>query len=565
MMTASQSPRFLPPSHHPARWLAYGLMIAGPLLIGLLTILLGQDANWDLRNYHWYNAYAFLNGRYGFDLLPSQTPWFYNPTLDVPYFLLANAVPMQLAAFVLGAVQGLNFVLLFLLAHAALNLADPWRKTLACGALAALGMLGGGGIAQLGTVFYDNVTSLGIFLSALLVIKFLPRRVGWMLLAGIPAGMMMGLKLPSVIFCVGLCGALLFVPTSPLRRLLLAMNFGIGVLIGIAITYAHWGWFLQTQFGSPMFPYFNNLFQSPLAPLTSARDMQFLPQDWLARLLFPFSFTANPKLVGEVEWRDWRIAIWYGLMALVAGAGFIKWLNALRHPRVGGGPRVSLNGINSKLVDGRLRGHDAESGSLQRQTITFLLTMAALSYAAWLLVFAIYRYAIPLEMLAPLLIVLLAGMLPVPHKARTVTAVALLLVVALSVQPGDWTRQRPWLKHPVEAEIPPLGDTSNLMILMAGFEPYSHLIPSFPPEVPFVRIQSNFASPDEDKGINQRIQDRIAGHPGRFMLLIPPWQYTLADQALRHLKLTLKPQTCQKVRDKLYDEYQLDLCNVARL
>src|SRR4030095_718030 len=42
--------------------------IAVPLAFGALAIALGQDANWDLRNYHWYNPYALLTGRFRFDL-----------------------------------------------------------------------------------------------------------------------------------------------------------------------------------------------------------------------------------------------------------------------------------------------------------------------------------------------------------------------------------------------------------------------------------------------------------------------------------------------------------------
>ena len=73
---------------HPCRPAPFRLWRAGALV-------LGQDANWDLRNYHWYNAYALLNGRYGIDLLPAQTPTFYNPALDVPFYLLATHVPAQ--------------------------------------------------------------------------------------------------------------------------------------------------------------------------------------------------------------------------------------------------------------------------------------------------------------------------------------------------------------------------------------------------------------------------------------------------------------------------------------
>ena len=42
-----------------------------PLALGVLSLWLGQDFNYDLRNYHLYNAYAFLNGRLGQDLAKS--------------------------------------------------------------------------------------------------------------------------------------------------------------------------------------------------------------------------------------------------------------------------------------------------------------------------------------------------------------------------------------------------------------------------------------------------------------------------------------------------------------
>ena len=67
---------FLPPKEHRAHKLALAFLVLAPFAFGLLALYLGQDGNWDLRNYHWYNAYAFLNGRYAIDILPSQTPWF---------------------------------------------------------------------------------------------------------------------------------------------------------------------------------------------------------------------------------------------------------------------------------------------------------------------------------------------------------------------------------------------------------------------------------------------------------------------------------------------------------
>ena len=307
MSDSAVSPlHFLPPPGHRVRGLALALLWLAPFCFGALAVGLGQDANWDLRNYHWYNAYALLNGRYTTDLLASQTPFFYNPTLDVPFYLLATHVPAVVAGFVLGTVQGLNFVLLFMLGYASLIVPNVRHKVMVCAVLAALGLLGGGGIAQLGTVFYDNVTSLGIFTAALLVLKFYPRLLaatdlraaGLAVLCGVPAGLMMGLKLPSVIFCVGFCFALLFIAAPLRRRILLCGGFGVGVLLGVGISLGHWAWFLQTHFGSPLFPYFNDHFKSPLAPLTSARDTQFVPTG-PDRWLFPFVFAAHPTRVGK--------------------------------------------------------------------------------------------------------------------------------------------------------------------------------------------------------------------------------------------------------------------------
>ena len=157
--------RLLPPAGDKSRLAAALILVIAPLFFGVLALLLGQDANWDLRNYLWYNAYAFLNGRYGFDLLPSQIPYFYNPLLDVPFYLLATHVSAQVAGFILGTFQGLNFILLFMIAYLSLIITDTRLKVAACACLAALGMLGGGGIAQIGTTFGDNITSLGVLMS----------------------------------------------------------------------------------------------------------------------------------------------------------------------------------------------------------------------------------------------------------------------------------------------------------------------------------------------------------------------------------------------------------------
>ncbi len=540
-MVALSFDPFLPPRGDRVRLFAVMLLCLAPFAFGLLALALGQDANWDLRNYHYYNAYAFLNDRYAQDLLPSQTPYFYNPLMDVPFFVLAQHASARAVGFFLGFVQGINFVLLFCIANAALTIQNTWRKVFVCKVLAALGMLGGGGIAQIGTTFGDNITSLGALFSAVLVVGFwdklseTPLRKAFILALffGVPSGLMMGLKLPAVIYAVGLCGGLLFAGKDWRRGFALSFAFGIGVLIGCAVTLGPWMAFLQTHFGSPLFPYFNDFFKSPLAPLTSARDLQYAPHSLSDYFAMPFLFAQSAFRVGEIELRDWRIPVLYVLLPLAVVL------------------RLFLR-----------RKISADSFSTPQAT-RYLLASFSLAYVTWLVMFSIYRYAVTLEMVAPLLIVLAAGLMPFKMKTRAIIASVLLLIVAGSVQAGNWTRREAWLDRFVEAQVPPLGNTSDLMVLMTGMEPYSHVVPEFPPDVSFVRIQSNFSSPEQDKGINKLLHERVDAHRqkgGRFMVLTPNWQMKEAGDAVAFFGLKVVTKDCLPVIDKLFDNSTLNLC-----
>src|SRR3954468_8562647 len=150
-----------------ARRIALLVCILVPLAFGGLALLLGQDANWDLRNYHWYNPYALLTDRWELDLGLGS---YYNPVVDVPTYLAARLRSAKALSFVLGLVQGLNFVLLLALARVILKpMAEPAR-TVAAAVTALGGVRGAGAIALVGTTFNDSVLSLFVLGSLLLVV-----------------------------------------------------------------------------------------------------------------------------------------------------------------------------------------------------------------------------------------------------------------------------------------------------------------------------------------------------------------------------------------------------------
>ncbi|MGE3770964.1 MAG: hypothetical protein AB7G06_08465 [Bdellovibrionales bacterium] len=512
-----------------------------PLAYGLLALAFGQDANWDLRNYHWYNAYAFLNGRYGFDLLPSQTPYFYNPMLDLPLYLSAQLLGARPLAFLLGALQGLNFVLLFTLARRLMRVEIPNRDSYAL-LVAFAGLIGGGVLGELGTCFYDNVVSLGVLATLNIIVLRLGqsderrnfRVSAWKwLIAGVPLGLVSGFKLPTAVYAVGI-GLALVVYAAPLtERFRRGFFFALGLGLGFLVAMGPWGLYLWQEFQNPLFPYFNDIFNSPLAPPTSARDIKFLAEGW-EKLYFPFLFTMDPLQVGEVAWRDIKIPLVYALLPLA----LVLW-----------------------KVPGRI-GYNA-ANDLTNARRAFVLWAGAFSYVVWMLMFAIYRYAIPLEMLSALMLFITIDLLKLHAGRKRSIYVGLVFIALATMQVADWGRadfRRDFVKV-TGADIP-APDTA--MLLMAGFQPYSHVIPAFPAQIPVIRVQSNFASPGEPKGINPVIKARVRNHAGNFWLLVPTYDTEwVSRDVLPQFGLKTVLDSCRIVRNNLGED--LNLCPVQRV
>ena len=97
---------------------------------GWISLLRGRDVGWDFRNYHWYNPYAWLTGRGDLDVAVAHHATYYNPLVDVPVFVAAQYLPAWCVGFIVGCVHGLNLVLLYFLARAALgarsDVGSPW-------------------------------------------------------------------------------------------------------------------------------------------------------------------------------------------------------------------------------------------------------------------------------------------------------------------------------------------------------------------------------------------------------------------------------------------------------
>ena len=53
-------------------------------LAASISAFLKNENFFDFANYHYYNPWAFLNGRIGYDIAPASFLTFLNPLLDLP-------------------------------------------------------------------------------------------------------------------------------------------------------------------------------------------------------------------------------------------------------------------------------------------------------------------------------------------------------------------------------------------------------------------------------------------------------------------------------------------------
>ncbi|MCP1376162.1 DUF2029 domain-containing protein [Dyella lutea] len=482
-------------------WVLGGCLAAGTLL----ALCLGQDASWDLRNYHLYNAWAWLNGRESIDIAAAGLQSWFNPALDLPYYLLATG-PLQHAPRWLAALQGLWFGLLaFLVFRIAATFARLQRRRFgtADAIAVAIGVTGTMAVSQTGLTTNELPTACLVLAGIALLLHALGNPDGppWrtLLLAGLCTGLAAGLKPTAIVYPVaaGFAAAATLRPWRCAGRGFIALALGSGG--GFLLAYGWWGWHLYQSIGNPAFPMFNQWFHSPWAPATSMTDTRFLPrspEQWLA---YPFYWLRrNQALVTEARFADPRYAL--AFLAVLALPALRLW--SRRDPP--GGPALG-----------------------------FLAVFWALAYLQWLGLFSILRYAIPLESLSGVMALgVLRRAWPDPdggvsRTARRAIGACALLCLALTHYP-NWGRV-PFSRQPVEVSAPRL--PAHSLVMLVGM-PLAYLPPLLPQDSHARYVGLNWFT-DATRGyrLYDAIEQAVRAHNGpRYALLSP--DATTQDQGM---------------------------------
>ena len=468
-----------------ANRVAAALLVA--VLGGCLSLWLGQDSNWDLRNYHLYNGYAALHGRLQLDLAAAQMQSYFSPLLDVAQYLLLMKLPAPLAGFLMGALHGLLFVPVAGIAWLVLK-GRPDRTWLApLLGLAGLGMASV--LSEFGNTMADNSTALFVLGSLWVVLRAQAAEDGanhwrsWVF-AGALLGFAVALKLTNAIYAVGVAAAVLSAGGRwPQRLLALVVVAGAALLVAV-LAAGWWYWQLWQVHGNPLLPQFNAWFQSPLALQGAVADTRWLPQGLKEHLLWPLLFTADPKRVSEIS-----------LVQLVWPLLFVAGLALLG--------RAALR---------RSPAQAAVGGPALRAVTVFVLV----SYVLWQLVFSIHRYLSALELLAPLL--LWCACVRLWSSPRGVRAagwlVALCVLVSLAGR-GDWGHES-WASRAFGVQSPAMPAPAQSVVLLVGGEPQAWRVPLLPGEARYASVASNFPEAD---GYRAVLATMLAERPHHFAML----------------------------------------------
>lgn len=487
----------------------------------VLMLWLGQDANWDMLNYHLYDPHAWWHGRMASDIAPAQKQTWHNPFLDLPLYGMVRAgwpgwaVGLWLTAPFAAA--------LWLLLRLYQRLAPEPAGLGILVTLAALASTGAAAISALGTSMDDGFVAAAVLAAIYLVMRHdAPRRRDW-LLAGAAAGAITGLKLTAAPYCLGLAAmALVGAPlrTAPARLIPLV----VGGIAGFLLSYGYWGWVLFDLHGNPFFPYFNQYFRSP--------DALFSSYSPLSRIRWDDPFAAVREIV-SMPFRLLRENVSYSEARIRD-------------------PRLLLGSMAAVVLCWRGSDRDDTTARWRRLAAFFFASLLA-----WVAEFGIYRYIVPAEMIASLLLVAALQRLPGKFGAGAL-AIATAAILVFTIRP-DWGHA-PFRSPMLSLSFPALPERS--LVVTSSQEPLSYALLALSDDVPVIAAYNTFVSPDQCTATQARIERTLASHDGPLWLLRHEYgDRPGMDILRRHYGLQADPH-CLPVESSLE---RLFLCRLQRV
>ncbi len=436
----------------------------------------GYDFDWDVLNYHFYNGFALLHGKVFRNVQPSMMQAYFPPIMDTTFYIMVRLMPPIGVLVTIAAFQGFAFPLIFMLARLVVRgcfRPGPELSALAC-LLTVLGAAAPVNIWEAGGALGDTTSAVPVLGALFLMLNELarhgalprPRRA---MAIGLLAGLAAGIKLTNLPYALGILVCFVVLPlalarSGPRRDWLTGTCACLaGMALSFLLCYGWWGVVLYAHLGNPVFPNFNQFFRSPFAAASSYSDAAFALPGIMKKIIFPFTRTSISGQLDPAGLFDLRMAF----MLPLACAGLVAAYFVCPARNDGQLPRLAL------------------------------MVFAIVSYTGWLLVFPVNRYLVGVDMIAPLVCVSACINLWQVKRAAWATGVVLAIVLPASAStawplfwlPGEHRHGNANGYFGVSFSPPP--GLSGGVVAMLGGWPTTFVIPFFPRDTVFVRLQGS--------------------------------------------------------------------------
>ena len=350
-------------------------------LSAFLSISFFKLPDFDFYSYHFYNGWAFVNNRFDIDFLPCQFRSYFNPILDAIMYLSVKNFNNHPLLFII--ISGLKFGLLMFIAYYLYDFILDKLNNKNKISLAFCMILAIASPIILYSISFDN-NDIQIAILLLLGFYFYLKnifknnnkyRLFNIFIASFIIGIAFGLKYTCIASLIALFFATLFIYRkidNPVKTLI---NMSAGIVCGFMTSGGFWFIKLLNKFHNPLFPYFNNIFKSPMANIDSVITSDFhhlLPKNLLDFIFYPFLSSLNSFMGFEKPYFDLKISL--GIITVIFLLVMFK------------------NISDNKFINNDKKGLDI---------LYFILVFIIIGYYSNLLIFANLRYIIIILLLIP--------------------------------------------------------------------------------------------------------------------------------------------------------------------
>lgn len=380
------------------------------LLLFFLNIYYGKDINWDQRNYHLYGVHLWLNDRWGQDYFGGGFQGYLNPISYLPFYLMVQSEwnPLLISSLLL-IVHFLNIFFILLIINLISSKENYWVKN----SIILLSLFTPIFLTVAGTSFNDATCS-ALTLGA--IYFHLKNSENNWLVVGVLCGVALAFKLTQAVYILCFIFLIFYFEKKKLYSL---VQFTLSSLIAFLIFYGFWGWRLYKEFGSPFFPFFNGLFKAEDFFKENFHDSRFMGDYFWGILTLPFEMMlSNSWVYIESSSPELKIAVCFVLMVFY----------------------FAFRGkLSSDFSDTELK----------------VLNFFFVGFVLWTLLSRIGRYALPIFMIAPVVIYIYSKR----FFSLAILRIFMLLLIALQTAMiifSDFRRWSPyeWGEKWISIDIP---------------------------------------------------------------------------------------------------------------